>query len=166
MPTIQIPVDLRNPRITSLGGNSFWSVVALTAWDAGHWEFVKDVEGKVYGLVRIPKSMATTPNAKIILVIAANATTGVTTLQVSTKAVESLTTPENFNFASFNAITAQDITVPATAYLAKEVSFTVGETLAAEDELILELFHDGDAVNDTLAVNTLLLDCFLEIDVT
>jgi hypothetical protein len=163
--TIQIPIDLRNPRVTSLAGNAFWTVLGLTAWDAGHWQFVKDVDGKIYGLVRIPKNMAATPAAKIKLVIAANATSGVTRLSIGHKAVQTIPTAESLNPATLTAITAQDITVPATAYLAGEVSFTVSETLAAEDELIVEIYHEGAHANDTLAVNTLLFDAFLEIDV-
>jgi hypothetical protein len=46
------------------------------------------------------------------------------------------------------------------------VSFTITETLAAEDFLIVELYHEGAHANDTLAVNTLLFDAFLEIDVS
>jgi hypothetical protein len=163
--TIQIPIDLHNPRVTSLAGNSFWTVLGLTAWDAGHWQFVKDVDGKVYGIVRIPVNMAGAPAAKIKLVIAANATSGVTSLAVSHKSVQTKATAESLNPASLTAIATQDITVPATAYNALEVTFTVTETLAAEDELLIEIFHDGDKAQDTLAVNTLLFDAFLEIDV-
>jgi hypothetical protein len=152
--------------VSANAGNAFWTVLGLTAWDAGHWQFVKDVNGKVYGLIRIPIGMAWTPNAKIKLVVAANATSGVTRLSIGHKAVETKTTPESLNPASLTAITAQDITVPGTAYLAKEVSFTVTETLAAEDELLVEIYHEGAHANDTLAVNTLLFDAFLEIDVT
>ena len=164
--TIQIPIDLRNPRGTTLASNSYWLPIGLTAWDAGVWQFVKDVDGKIYGIVRIPVGMAGTPAAKIKLVIAANATAGVTRLSIGHKAVQTKPTAENLNPASLTVITAQDITVPATAYLALEVTFTVTETLAAEDELIVEIYHEGAHANDTLAVNTLLFDAFLEIDLT
>jgi hypothetical protein len=163
--TIQIPIDLRNPRAATLAGNAYFNVVGLTAWDAGHWGFLKDVDGKIYGVVRIPVDMAATPNAKIKLVIMANATSGVTRLSIGHKAVQSKATAESLNPASLTAIAAQDITVPGTAYLAQEVSFTVSETLADEDELIVEVYHEGAHANDTLAVSTLLVDAFLEIDV-
>jgi hypothetical protein len=58
--------------------------------------------------------------------------------------------------------TAQDITVPGTAYLRKKVTFILTETLAANDLLIVEIFHDGDHTNDTLAATTLLFSCGLE----
>lgn len=163
--TRRIPIDLRNPRGSTLAGNSFYAVKALTNIDLGVWEFVKDVEGKIYGIVNIPAEVNSTPNAKIILLIAANATTGVTRLNVATKSVAE--DAESIN-VTLTDDTAQDITVPGTAYLTKKVSFTVGDlaNIVANDVLFVEIFHDGDHSNDTLAVNTLLLDAYLEVDVT
>jgi hypothetical protein len=163
--TIQIPIDLAVPKTSALAGNSFWLPIALTAADKAFWHFLKDVEGKVWGKVRIPVNMAGTPNAKIKLVICANAVAGVTRIDVLHKAIQTKVTGESLNPASLTSIGAQDITVPATAYNALEVSFTASETLAAEDELEVEIFHDGDHANDTLAVTTLLYDALLEIDV-
>ena len=161
MTTIQIPIDLSLP----VDGNAFWLPVALTAYIQAPWQFLKDVNGKIEGKVRIPMNIAGTPNGKIKLVIEANATTGVTRLSILHKAIQTKATGESLNPASLTAITAQDITVPGTAYNALEVSFTITETLAAEDELIVEIYHEGAHANDTLAVNTLLFDAFLEIDV-
>lgn len=166
MATIRVPIDLRNPRVTSLAGNAFWTVEGLTAYDAGRWEFIKDEDGKVYGLVPVPKTLAGTPNGKIILVIAANATSGATRLQVSTKAIADA---ESLNPASLTAETAQNITVPGTAWLRKDVTFptsgSLGETLAADDVLLVEVFHDGNDAGDTLTVATLLYAAFLQVDV-
>jgi hypothetical protein len=160
--TVKIPIDLRNPRVSSLAGNSFFTVKGLTAWDAGCWEFVKDVDGKVYGIVTIPKTIAVTPNAKIVLLIAANATTGVTRLSVASKDIADA---ESINPASLTAETAQDITVPTTARLRKDVTFTMTDTPVADDIKIVEIFHEGAHANDTLAVNTELLAAYLEINV-
>lgn len=146
-------IDLRNPRITSLAGNSFFTTLGLTDWDFGHWEFVKDVDGKVYGVARLGGTVTT-----INLLIAANATSGVTRLSIGHKAVAD---GDSLNPGSLTDITAQDITVPATAYLAKKVSFTITETLTNKDALIVEVFHEGAHANDTLAVNTLLLGAWL-----
>lgn len=166
MATIRVPIDLRSPRVTSLAGNAFFTVEGLTAWDAGRWEFIKDEDGKIYGLVPVPKTLHGTPNGKIILSIAANATSGVTRLQVSTKAIADA---ESLNPASLTAETAQNITVPATAYLRKDVTFpttgSLGETLTADDLLLVEVFHDGNDAGDTLAVATLLWAAFLQCDV-
>jgi hypothetical protein len=148
--------------VSSLAGNAFYSVLGLTDWDAGHWEFVKDVDGKVYGVVRVPPAYAS--GGVIRLAIAANATSGVTRLGVGTKAVAD---GESLNPGALTDETKQDITVPGTAYLRKDVTFTLTETLAADDLLLVEIFHNGDSSNgggnDTLAVNTLLLGAWLEV---
>lgn len=153
--TGKVAIDLRNPRVTSLAGNSFFTVAGLTAWDFGHWEFVKDVDGKVYGAVRCTGMTS----AVIRLAIVANATSGVTRLSVGHKAIAD---GDSANPATLPAITAQDITVPATAYLRKDVVFTVTETLTGKDVLLVECFHEGAHANDTLAVNTLLLGAWLD----
>lgn len=164
--TIRIPIDLRSPRLSSLAGNSFWTVVAMGAVDAGHWQFKQDVDGRIYGVVTVPKNVNATPNAKLKLAIAANATSGVTRLSASTKAVA---TAEALNPGSLTAETAQDITVPATARLRHDVTIpsagSLAETVAADDLLLVELFHEGAHANDTLAVNTELHEAWLEIDV-
>jgi len=159
MATIRVPVHLTNPRVATLTGNAFYTVLGLTDWDAGHWEFVKDVDGKVYGLVMVPPSYAS--GGAIVLAYAANATSGATRLQVGTKAVAE---GETMN-PTLTDETAQDVTVPGTAYLLDLVSFTLTETLAANDLLIVEVFHAGAHANDTLAVNTLLFGAWLEVTV-
>jgi hypothetical protein len=164
--TVRIPIDLRNPRVATLAGNSFFTVTGLTALDLGHWVLVKDVEGRIYGVVTIPKNVKATPNAKIILSITANATSGVTRLQVSTKAIAD---GQSMNPSSLTAETAQDITVPSTARLRKDVTFpssgNLGETVAADSLLLVEITHLGAHANDTLAQNTELWAAYLQIDV-
>lgn len=161
--TVRIPVHWTNPRLSSLAGNAYWTIGVLTAWDAGRWELRQDVDAKIYGLASLPPNLAGTPAASIVLAVAANATSGVTRLSLGTKAVADT---ESLNPASFTAETAQDITVPATARLRKDVSFTLAETVAASDLLIVELFHEGAHANDTLAVNTELYAGWLQCDVT
>jgi hypothetical protein len=156
------PVQLHTPRSSSLAGNSFWTVLALTDYDAGHWEYVKDVDGIIYGQVTIPKILAPTANAKLLFDIAANATSGVTRLEVASKSVADGVT---LNPGSLTTETAQDITVPGTAYFRKVVTFTLTETVAADSFLIVKATHRGAHANDTLAVNTLLFGVWLEVDV-
>lgn len=166
MATVRVPIDLRNPRVATLAGNAFWSVLGLTAWDAGRWEFVKDVEGRTYGVVPVPKNVAVTPAPKIVLSIAANATAGVTRLRVATKAIADA---ESLNPASLTAEPEQDITVPATARLRKDVTFpttgNLSEAVAADDLIVVEIAHMGAHANDTLAVNTELYAAFLQVDI-
>ena len=159
--TVRIPIDIRAPDIGTDAGNSWWTVLELTAHDLGHWEFLQDVDGSVYGEVHIPTNIAGTPAASLILVLAANATTGVTRWSVESGAIAD---GESFNPGSLTGIAAVDITVPATAYLLKEQSYTIAVAPVADDLLIVRLFHEGANANDTLAVNTLLIDSFLQID--
>ncbi len=159
--TIYIPVNLTNPRVSSLAGNSFFNVKALTNYDAGVWEFVKDVDGKIYGLVRIPSNVSGTPNAALVMVCGWNATTGVARLSVKSAPPAN---GETLN-ATFTSETAQDITVPGTAYFRDDVTFTLTNAPSASDLLLVELFHEGAHGNDTVAVNTLLWAAYLQIDV-
>jgi hypothetical protein len=110
----------------------------------------------LYGQVAVPDNY--TSGGVIRLLVAANATSGVTRLQVGTKAVAD---GESLN-PTLTDETAQDITVPGTAYLRKDVTFTLTETLADKDLLLVEVFHDGDHANDTLNANTLLFGAWLE----
>jgi len=161
MATIRVPVDLQTPRFTSLAGNALWNPTNLSTADVdyGFWDFVKDVEGKIYGQVAVPSSLDASPAAKIILIIAANATTGDTQLQVSTLPVANTESLDQ----SLTAITAQTITVQSTAFQIKEVIFTLAGQPSADDQLVVEVFHDGNHASDTLAVSTLLLAAYLQI---
>lgn len=159
--TVRVPIQISNPRVSTTAGNSFYSVLALTNYDAGHWEFVKDVDGTVYGYVKAPKNLAVTPNASVVLVTAYNATSGVSRWKVSSKDPAD---GETLN-VSFTAETAQDITVPGTAYLRKDVSFSLTNPPAADDLLVLAVLHEGSHANDTVAVNSLLFAAFLQVDV-
>jgi uncharacterized protein DUF5907 len=162
--TRRMPLEIRNPRGSTLPGNAFFSVEALTNIDFGMWEFVHDVQGKINAVVNAPAEMSGTPNAKIILIIAANATTGVTSMNIGTKCVAE--DAESIN-VTLTADTRQDVTVPATAYLTKKISFTAGDltNISPNDLVFVEIFHDGTQGADTLAVNTLLVDAYLEVDV-
>ena len=160
MTTAKIPIDFRNPRFTTLAGNSFWNVIALTNVDLGVWDLLKDVQGKIYGVVQVPKAINATPAAKIVLSIGANATSGVTSLIVSSK---NLADGATYNVTLTNE-TQQDITVPGTAYFRKDVTFTLTNAPVAGDELIVVASHEGQHANDTLAVDTLIFDAWLEVD--
>lgn len=164
--TIAVPIDLRNPRISSLGGNAFYTVLGLTAWDAGAWSFVKDVEGRVYGVAPVPKNVSAVPNARITLMLGANAAAGVTRMKVATKAIAD---GESLNPAALTAEASQDVAVPATARLRKDVTFpaagALAEAIVADDLVLVEITHEGTHANDTLAVNTELYEAFLVLDV-
>jgi hypothetical protein len=156
-------VDLLNPQQASNGGNAYPGVTTLTAYESWHWEYAKDVDGNIYGQVRVPENLAGTPAASIVIEIAANATSGVSRLQVLTKAVSD---GQSINPSSLVAESVQDVTVPATAYLRKKLTFTLTNAPAAGDILLVQVYHNGAHANDSLAVNTLLLGAWLVCDVT
>lgn len=171
--TTRFPIDIRSPDLTGNPGNSFFTNTPLTAatpdFDLGHWEFVKDVDGAVFGLVRIPNVIGATPAAKIILTLAANATTGVSTMRVDARPIAN--DAESLDQALDTTVANQDVSMPATAYNTKEVSFTLptsgnGFPVAAKDLLLVRIEHEGADADDTLAVNTLLIDAQLEIDLS
>ncbi|MCL6566121.1 MAG: hypothetical protein K6U09_06830 [Acidobacteriia bacterium] len=161
--TLEMVCD--TPRTTTLAGNAFWTVSPLAEWDWGHWEFLRDVDGKIYCHTTIPETLATVPNPVIILRIAANATTGVTRLSIRSFVAGD---GESLNPATtgWTAAPAQDITVPATARTLKDVTFTTLPTLAARKILVVEVFHEGAHANDTLAANTELFKVLLRVNLT
>lgn len=161
--TNRIPIKWDNPRVSTLAGNCYWTVIALTNIDLGVWDFVKDVQGKLYGTVTVPAGLAGTVAPAIVLSIMANAVAGVTSLNVATKAVAP--TAESMN-VTLTSDTRQDIAMPGTAYNDLAVTFTVGDlaNIVANDILVVEVLHDGTQAADTLAVDTLLIDAWLRVD--
>ena len=118
--------------------------------------FAKDIDSAWEGVVQVPQGFAS--GGKIVLSIAANATTGVTRLIASTAPMadgEQLDT-------AYTAETAQDITVPGTAKLRKDVTFTLTSSPAVGDAMAVKVTHNGAHANDTLAVDTLLWQVHFE----
>lgn len=136
-------------------GNGYAALVAGSNIRVLVAAFVKDVVGDWWGIVRIPSDYASA--GKIVLSIAANAITGVTTMGLATRVVA--------NTALYDgALTSEsdiDVTVPGTAYTRVDATFTLTPTLAADSDLVYRIRHNGTAVNDTLAVDTLLMQAVL-----
>jgi hypothetical protein len=145
--TVQIPIPLTVP---DSSGNGF--PVLYDASPHRHLipAFRLDVAGYWYGHIRVPQDYSSTPKA--ILSIGANATSGVTRLAVSSYTAADA---ESYD-GTYTTETAQDITVPATAYLRKDVTFDLSSSPAAGDDLVIRIDHEGAHGNDTLAVDTLL----------
>lgn len=162
--TVRIPIDLRAPDSQTNPGNSFWTVEGLTAQDFGAWQFLPDVDGSVFGVAHVPKNIAGAPAAKIVLILAANNAGGlITSMDVLTGAIAA--DNESINPASLTSVGVVDVTMPSTAYFTKEQSFTLVSQPSADDVLEVEVFHDGNKTEDTLSVNTILVEAYLEIDI-
>jgi len=162
--TVRIPIDLRVPGSTVNAGNSFWTVEGLTAHDFGAWQFLPNVDGSVFGIAHVPKNIAGAPAAKIVMILAANSTAGqITSMDALTGAVAA--DAEVLDPGSLTSVGVVDVTMPTTAFETKEQSFTLVSQPSADDLLIVQIFHDGNKTEDTLAVNTILAEAYLEIDI-
>jgi alcohol dehydrogenase YqhD (iron-dependent ADH family) len=139
-------------------GNAYASVVTGAGTNIRQLipAFTKDVDGFWWGILRVPQDYASTP--KIILAIAANATTGVTSLIVSTKIIANAASYDQ----ALTAETVQDITVPATAWVRDDVTFTLSTTPAAGSDMVFNIEHNGSRTQDTLAVDTLLFNAIFQ----
>lgn len=137
-------------------GNGYAGLLSTTNIREVIPAFLKDVDGSWYGMVRVPQDYVSTP--KLIPRILANATTGVTRINVYT----SVKGDADVVDAALTAETAQDITVPGTAYTLKDVTFSLSTTPVAGKTLTLRIQHDGTHVNDTLAVDTLLYEAVFQ----
>lgn len=161
MPTIYIPIDIRNPQVSLNTGNSFFNVINLAnVGDLGIWDFVKAVQGNLFGVCRLPPSINATPNAKIILTFMANAVIGNAVIQVGSK---NINTSTSFNTA-LTLESPQTITVPVTAYERFDVTFSLTNPPNANDEMIIEILHNGTSGSETLATDLLLVDAVMAVD--
>ena len=145
--TKQVPIGLANP---DASGNGYAALVVGSNIRLLVSGFLKDVVGDWWGIVRVPQDYSSA--GKVVISIAANATSGVTTMGLASNPVT--------NAAGYDvALTSeadQDVTVPGTAYFRKDVTFTLTPTLHAGDDLVVRIRHNGTAGNDTLAVDTLM----------
>ena len=148
---IQIPLS-----VPDSSGNGYAALVSTSNIRQVVPAFLKDVVGDWWGIIRVPQDYSS--SGAVILAIAANATSGVTTLGLATKPISNAVAYD----AALTAETDQDITVPATAYKRDDVTFTLTPTLAAGDDLLVRIRHNGTATNDTLAVDTLLFNAVFQ----
>ena len=153
MATVQIPIPLHVPDSSGNGYPHFYDASPHRHLVPG---FLQDVAGYWYGHVRIPQDYSSTP--KIILSIGANATAGVSRLAVSSYPAADA---ESYD-GTYTTETAQDITVPGTAYLRKDVTFDLTSAPAVGDDLMVRIDHEGAHANDTLAVATILFSCVFQ----
>lgn len=157
MATFKIPIP-----IVAYGTNAAIERIDHTPAILTYHSLIKDVAGEIHGLLRVPENYVGTP--KVEAIIAANATSGVTRLTCGAVAIAN--DAASLDPSAFTDETAQDITVPGTAYTDKLVTFPTSGSLsaasiAAGKLLAVRLQHNGTHANDTLAVNTLVLGLWL-----
>lgn len=156
-------IDLRNPAIQTAfsPGNAFPSVLSLgnpAFFDLFHWQFVKDVFGAIFGIVKVPPGYS--GNAKIIADIGASAG-GVTRLGASTRKWSD-GTDVSTTASVFEGY--QNITVVARQR--KKITWTFTNTPIADDDiLVCQFSHDGADAGDTLSVNTEMYAAYFECEI-
>lgn len=116
-------------------GNSTYSQASLTAWIAGHWEFVKAQSSYITCVVRIPATVPTNP--KVIVEIAANDSTAGHTANFQT--CDAVVTTGSINPASLTCAANQAFTTTSTAYQRSTLTFDVQSTLSANAMLIVKV---------------------------
>lgn len=163
--TVRLPITILTPQVSANQGNAYFTVAALTAWDAGHWELVNGASGNLYGIVHVPNNLNATPNAALYLTLAANVVSGAARLQVFEASVPA---GGSLNPGALSAEAAQTVAVPGAARQRLDVRFpTAGNlavTPAANDVLIVRIFRDGSNAADTLATPVELYEATLQVD--
>lgn len=167
LPRVIIPIRLRVPRSSTLGGNAAFSVTALTAWDMAAWEFADAVEGRIYGHCRTPPALAAVPDAKVVVVMAASVAGNV----VNTVKVHGAVGGGSLNPAALAAAYGPTTRTLSAGYGIYETGILLASpttgalTLAPSQTLIFEITRFGADGADTLAGTQYILDAYLEVNV-
>lgn len=151
-----LPVRLRVPRSSTLAGNAVFGVTQQTNWDMAAWDFADAAEGRIYGHVRLPRTLGGTPDPKLILILA-----GAAAGNVRVQAKTALVGPGDSLNATFPTTLG-----PTTVAVAAGLAVTEHEwvpTVAAARTLLVELTRFGADGADTMAGALYLLDAFVEV---
>jgi len=148
-----IPVKIVSPRSRDLQGNSFFASAGFTNMDLGHWQFVQDVEGRIYGIARLSGSIS---SVNVRLSVTGDG--GVARWAVNYLAAKDGTSMNS----ALAATTPVDVSLTGGGvYLQKDALFAIAG-LSTFTALYLEIVHDGAHANDTCPGNSILLDASLD----
>ena len=150
------PIDWRNPNSVALAGNTWPTVQVLSSQELWMWQFRQDVNGALYGVVRIPNS-AVVVAPKVYLELGATAA-GTTRMHVRATAVSD---GETLDFASQDQTVIADVVLAAGRVRKSQVYTLTG--IAPGDLVLVSLLHEGTHANDTLAVPTELYGGYLSL---
>jgi hypothetical protein len=155
--TTFIPLENCTPDQT---GNSFYTVASLTNWFAGHWEFVTNNASFITCMVRIPHPLAVTPNAAIVLEIAANDGTAGHTANFQSCDI-AITATASINVAAPTCAANQAYTTTSTAYSRVTLTYLVQSTVAADNLLVVKI---ATSTSGTQPSNNIFVYPYLKID--
>jgi hypothetical protein len=148
--TVQVPVLLDTPDSSGNGypalstNNGFSNVRRVVP------AFTKSVDGTWEGALRVPQNYVSA--GRIILSGVANATSGAVRVRVSTSVVANGATED----PAYTDEAYVNHTVPGTANLRDDVTFTLSTTPVAGSTLNVKVTRQGTNGGDTLAVDWLL----------
>lgn len=144
-------------------GNSFYTVTALSTWFAGHWEFNTNTSAFFDCMIQIPAAVAVTPNASIILNIAANDNSGTHTANYQTcdNVVLNVSGVSSLNVGALTCAVAQLYTTTTTAYSRVPLTFAVQSTVAGNNFLIVKI---ATTTTGTAPGNNMFVYPYLKID--
>ncbi len=141
-------------------GNSFYNVTALTNWFDGHWEYVKNTSAYITCMVRVPATIASTPNAQIVIEVAANDSTAGHTANFQT-CDSRVPSGSSLNVGALSCATNQTYTTTATAYQRSTITYNVQSSVVANDILAIKI---AASTTGTAPVNNMQLWPYLKID--
>ena len=145
----QVPLTFTTP---SADGNAYPTVLDSTTRQM-YYALSATADGAWYFRGQVPDDYAS--GAALVVVCIANATTGVHRIGVDVAVAKDAEDQD----PALTALTIQEITVPATAYLQDRITFSTSlPTFEAGDRVIGRVTRDGDGSGgtDSLAVPTLL----------
>lgn len=155
--TTLMPLENCTPDQT---GNSFYTVASLTNWFAGHWEFVTNQASFITCMVRIPHPLAVTPNASIVLELAANDGTAGHTASFQSCDI-AITATASLNVGAPTCAANQLYTTTATAYSRVTLTYAVQSTVTADNLLVVKI---ATSTSGTQPTNNIFLYPYLKID--
>lgn len=116
-------------------GNSFYSVLTLSNWLVGHWEFVKGVGSFVNFSMRLPASVPS--SASLILEVFSGDSTAGHTANFQTS--DLIVNTGTMNVGALTSASAQTYTTTATAYQRVTLTFAVQTALVSNGVLVIKV---------------------------
>ena len=99
--------------------------LAQTALKTGRWQFPAYATKSAFGIVKIPESLAGSPNPKIEVTIGGNALLGGASIDVATKVFAD--DAETYDFSLLVRDVIQDFPAPVKSKKTKKLTFTGGD---------------------------------------
>lgn len=115
-------------------GNSFYSLVSLTNYFYGHWEYIAGQASYINCTVFVPTAMA---GATIVLDISANDGTAGHTANFQT--CDQVINAGTINIGSLSCAANQTFTTTSTAYNRASLTFNIQSTLADNSILVIKI---------------------------